>query len=116
MGTLLTVTFLAPSPQFSTTVHNLGGTDPYLTPSTMSILGPDLDRFVLSVQQMRWVSLSTLAVLLWDHSKCPCFPWSARGHALTSKQLTLVICLDKEVRLASILMHSICVHIVSLLD
>ena len=80
----------------------------------MPILGADVDSFVLSAQQMRWVSLSTLAVLLWDYSKCIFFPWYVS--ALTSKQPTLVICLDKEVGLASILVHDMCVHIVSLLD
>lgn len=67
------VTFLAPSlgfPQHSIIweerIHSIRH-------PVMSLLEPSVEDVVLSVEQMRWVSLSALVVLIWDHSKCPGF-------------------------------------------
>lgn len=76
----------------------------------------NLKAIVNDTQNLRWIILSAFITVLWNHSECSCFPLSMGKGSLAAKQMLLVICLDKEVRLVSTLTHDMCTHIFSLLD
>ena len=75
-----------------------------------------LRTIVDTAQQLRWVRLSALVLVTWDHSKSCFSSWSAGRYPSATEQLPLVICLDKEVHSTSTLSHIMCIHVLSLLD